>query len=114
MTGYDVGQYRTGEIVPLPFPFTGTLAIRRRPALVLLDTGDADVVLARITSRPPRTPFDFQIVEWRQAGLPLPSAVRLDKVATLEKYIIERKLGVLDVDDLEQVRATVQRLWASI
>jgi mRNA interferase MazF len=114
MTGYDGGQYRTGEIVLLPFPFTGAPAVRRRPALVLLDTGDADVVLARITSRPPRTPFDVQIVEWRRAGLLIPSVVRLDKVATLEKRNIEQRLGMLTVNDLVQVRVTVQRLWASI
>jgi len=55
--------YQGGEMVLLSFPFTDATARRRRPALVLLDTGDEDMVVARITSQPLRTPFDVEIIE---------------------------------------------------
>ena len=84
--------YQGGEIVLLSFPFTDATGARRRPALVLLDTGDADIVVTRITSQPLRTPFDIDIIEWQQVGLLLPSVVRLDKMATLEKLLVERRL----------------------
>ncbi len=36
-------RYQPGEIVLLLFPFAGTRKAKRRPALVLLDTEDADI-----------------------------------------------------------------------
>ena len=106
--------YLGGEIVLLSFPFTDATGARRRPALVLLDTGDEDMMVARITSQPLRIPFDVEIIEWQQGGLLLPSVVRLDKVATLEKYLVERRLGRVTTNDWARVRAVVQRLWTSI
>lgn len=106
--------YRAGEIVLLSFPFADAMAARRRPALVLLDTGDADIVVARVTSQAARDPFDVELVEWREAGLSLPSIVRVHKVATLEKRLVERKLGALRASDWQRVRTAIQQLWASI
>lgn len=105
---------RAGEIVLLSFPFADAMAARRRPALVLLDTGDADIVVARITSQAARDPFDVELVEWQQAGLLLPSIVRVHKVATLEKRLVERRLGTLRTSDWQRVRTAIQQLWASI
>ena len=107
-------SYRLGEIVLLSFPFAGVTEVKRRPAMVLLDTGDEDIVVARITSQVVQAPFDVELVEWRQAGLLLPSVVRVHKVATLEKRLVERKLGALTVGDLARVRAVIHRLWTSI
>ena len=107
-------DYQGGEMVLLSFPFTDTSGARRRPALVLLDTGDEDMVVARITSQTLRTTFEVEIMEWQQVGLLLPSVVRLDKVATPEKNLVERRLGRLSTNDWTRVRAVVQRLWTSI
>ena len=95
----------------LAFPLTSTDESRQRPGLVLLDTGDADIVVARITSQPPRTPFDVEVNGWQQAGLLLPSIIRLDKVATLEKRLVERRLGTLSREDGERVRGVLKRIW---
>ena len=46
--------YRPGDVVLLVYPFTSGEGAKKRPALVLLDTGDDDVVAARITSQAPR------------------------------------------------------------
>jgi len=106
--------YRAGEIVLLSFPFADAMGARRRPALVLLDIGDADIVVARVTSQAARGPFDVELVEWHQAGLLLPSIVRVHKVATLEKRLVERRLGALTANDWERVRAAIRELWTSI
>jgi len=47
------------------------------------DTGDADVLLARVTTQSQNTPFDVTISDWKQAGLLAPSTVRLRKLPTL-------------------------------
>jgi mRNA interferase MazF len=43
-------DYRPGEIVLLSFPFADATEVKRRPALVLLDIGDEDIVVGRVTS----------------------------------------------------------------
>jgi mRNA interferase MazF len=105
---------RPGEIVLLSFPFVDVTRVKRRPALVLLDTGDDDVVVARVTSQAVRAPFDVELMEWQQAGLLFPSVVRVHKVATLEKRLLERRLGALTARDWARVRAMIQQLWTSI
>ncbi len=107
-------DYHPGEIVLLSFPFANAVGTKRRPALVLLDTGDEDIVVGRLTSQVARGPFDVELVEWKQAGLLVPSIVRVHKVATLEKRLVERRLGTLTAGDWARVRVVIQQLWASI
>jgi mRNA interferase MazF len=92
-------EYQPGDIVLLEFPFSDTIGVKRRPALVLLDVGDDDILVARVTSRITHSRFDAEIVEWEQAGLLLPSVARVHKIATLEKKLVRRKLGTLTAKD---------------
>lgn len=107
-------NYQLGEVLLLSFPFVNAAGSKRRPALIMIDTGDEDIVVARITSQAAQTEFDVELVEWQKAGLLLPSIVRVHKVATLEKRLIERKLGKLTPSDWAKVQAKIKQLWASI
>lgn len=107
-------NYQIGEIVLLAFPYTDQRDVKRRPALVLLDAGNGDVVVARVTSRQVQTRYDVKLIEWKQTGLLLPSVVRLHKLATLQKTLVERRLGVLTTKDSSRVKAKIQRIWTSI
>jgi mRNA interferase MazF len=82
-------NYLAGDVLLVDFPLTTTGPGKARPALVLLDTGDADVVLARVTTQSHNTPFDVPISQWQQAGLLAPSTVRLHKLATLAKRRVQ-------------------------
>jgi mRNA interferase MazF len=107
-------NYQPGEVLLLSFPFGDAVGSKRRPALVLLDTDDEDIIVARITSQIVPTDFDVELDEWQRAGLLLRSYVRVHKVATLEKRLIERRLGTLTANDWAKVRAKIQQLWTSI
>ncbi|ACK70901.1 conserved hypothetical protein [Gloeothece citriformis PCC 7424] len=107
-------NYHTGEIVLVNFVFTETTAIKRRPGLVLLDTGDKDLILAKITSQPHYTNFDVEISEWQKAGLLRPSTVRLHKLNTLAKSLIDRRLGQLEKSDWQKIKAKIQEICFSI
>jgi mRNA interferase MazF len=107
-------NYQSGEVLLLSFPFGDAVGSKRRPALALLDTGDEDIIVARITSQIAPTDFDVELAEWKQAGLLLRSYVRVHKVATLEKRLVERRLGTLTPNDWAKVQAKIQQLWTSI
>jgi mRNA interferase MazF len=77
----------------------------KRPALVLYDAGDQDVLVARITSQEYSTKADFKVKDWKKCGLLTESFVRLGKQATLEKQHIVKKLGTLEASDISEIKA---------
>lgn len=103
--------YQPGDVVLVAFPFTGSAQAKQRPALVPLDTGDADVILARITTQPYRTPHDVVIADWQGAGLLAPSVVRLHKLATLDRTLVRRQLGRLSDADRKRVSSVVRSTY---
>ena len=104
--------YSAGTIVFLDYPYSAGGQTKARPALVVLDTGDADVMVARITSQNQASKHDVSLVDWLAAGLRLPSTVRLHKVLTVEKSLIRRTLGVLTPADRKSVAAVLASLFA--
>ena len=105
--------YLKGDILLVEFPFvTGTHG-KRRPALVLLDTGDSDVVVARITTQPPQSSLDVGISDWQAAGLRSPSFVRTAKIATISKSLVSSKIGMLEAVDRNQVGAVLSKEFAN-
>ncbi len=87
---------------------------KKRPALVIIDANDGDVVVARITSRIVNTDFDVIINDWRVAGLLTPSIVRLHKIVTLELSLVNRKIGELSTATLQNVRQHILDIAADL
>ena len=106
-------SFQAGDLVLVDFPFTASGQTKPRPALVILDTGDADVLLARVTTQPVHTTHDVPVKDWRQAGLLAPSFVRLHKLATIAKARVRQRLGSLPPADRQQVGAVIRQLTAN-
>jgi mRNA interferase MazF len=106
-------NYQAGDLVLVDFPFTVSGPSKLRPALVLLDTGDADVLLARVTTQAGNSPHDVPLTGWQSAGLLAPSVVRLHKLATLAKSRVRKRLGSLNASDHQQVATGLRQLIAS-
>jgi mRNA interferase MazF len=97
-------KYNSGDIVLLKFPFSDTSNIKKRPALVILDTEDNDIIAARITTQLYSTKYDVLIRKWETAGLLALSVIRSHKIAALDKSLVERKLGTLCSEDFIQFK----------
>lgn len=104
-------NYLPADLVLIAFPYVGSAQAKTRPALVILDVGDADVVVARVTTQLYQTPNDVAISDWRRAGLLAPSVVRTHKLATLEKVLIRRQLGRLQPVDRQRVALVVRQTY---
>lgn len=57
------------------------------------------------------TDFDISITEWQKAGLLRPSTVRLHKINTLAKSLIDRPLGTLESSDLQKIKSKLKQIW---
>ena len=61
-------SYKFGEIVLVDFPQSGTVQRKKRPALIVLDIGDADIILAPITTKERFDQGDYKLKGNRSGG----------------------------------------------
>ena len=103
-------ELKFGDIILLNFPFTDGLSSKKRPALVIHDSQDGDIIVCRVTSKLYSTPFDIHLRNWKKYGLRLPSVVRLHKIASLEKELVDLKIGQLDKAVQTQIKRAFKKL----
>ena len=92
-----------GEIFICQFPFTSGAISKPRPVLVLFDL-QQDALVCRVTSVLRTGPLDVMLSGWAKAGLAKPSVARLDRIVSVEKGLLQRRLGILNESDQEAVR----------
>jgi mRNA interferase MazF len=102
---------RIGDVVLIRIAFHETPGGKVRPAVVLFDTGDDDFVAAPVTSHPPRSDFDLAIGQWQQAGLNVPSTVRVHKLTVLAKEEVVRRIGLLAAADRAALSEVLRRAF---
>jgi mRNA interferase MazF len=94
-------DYKPGNVVLIPFPFTDLSTIKQRPAVILSSSRfnqyHHDVIIAAITSHVTQKlmsdEYRLNATEQHRAGLPKPSIVKLGKIVTLDQRLIRRQLG---------------------
>jgi len=102
-------SFSRNEIVLLPIPFTDLTSRKVRPAVVIGHKG-VDLFLVPITSQASNT--DFQLKDWRPAGLNVPCGVKA-QIATVEEKLILKKVGTLTAAD-RQVLDQRLRQWLQL
>lgn len=95
--------HHQGEVLLAWLVFSDGQGAKRRPVLVVHDFGDDDLLVAPITSQAARVAADVDLANWQGAGLKLPSVVRMEKLATISKSCVARKLGMLPPNELVRV-----------
>ncbi|MEA5617502.1 type II toxin-antitoxin system PemK/MazF family toxin [Cronbergia sp. UHCC 0137] len=94
---------QAGEFWVAQIPFTSGVSSKKRPVLVLWLDGD-DVIVAVVTSAPPRTQTDVLLPNWSASGLRVPSTIRLSRLDCLEKSLLLNKIGHISELDGEQLK----------
>ena len=107
-------SFPQGEILLVTMLFTDGRAAKKRPVMVVFDGGDDDLLVAPVTSRSPRSLRDVALAQWQKAGLRLASIVRLEKLATVEKSTVIRRLGRIEPGDWASVKLVLNRFFADI
>jgi len=109
-------QYKQGDVVLVPVPFTSLKEAKQRPALII--SNDAhnvkveDVVICGITSNIKDEPYSI-ILEQKdmaEGKIYFLSRIKADKIFTIHKAIIKRKLGIVNAKVLERTKEEVKKL----
>ncbi|ACB54346.1 putative plasmid maintenance toxin/cell growth inhibitor [Crocosphaera subtropica ATCC 51142] len=99
---------KKGDIVLVPFPFTDLSTTKLRPAVVLwVDLSGIDITVCFISSQNINNlgAEEFLIEtthpEFSKTGLKMTSKVRVSRIVTIERNLITRKLGELNISLLQ-------------
>lgn len=109
--------FKQFDIVVVPFPFTDTVATKKRPALILSDANNFKFlnqksVMAMITTAThPSWALDVTISDLTNAGLKVSSIVRM-KLFTLDDALIIKKIGCLAEKDIFAVQESLRKLFS--
>ncbi|MBM3860296.1 MAG: type II toxin-antitoxin system PemK/MazF family toxin [Verrucomicrobia bacterium] len=107
-------RYSQGDILLVSLVFSNQTGLKRRPVMVVYDSGDADLLVVPVTSHGERTALDVPLMQWQNSGLRLASVVRVEKLATIEKTTIVRALGRVSAADWPNIEAALRCLWRQI
>ncbi|WP_162419580.1 type II toxin-antitoxin system PemK/MazF family toxin [Cyclobacterium roseum] len=92
-------DFRQGDIVIVPFPFSDGQLSKSRPAVVISGervNNTRDIILAQISSTSRSDEFSFFIDENRiTVSLRKKSQVRVHKIFVMEKMLVKKKISQL-------------------
>ncbi|MBE9176420.1 type II toxin-antitoxin system PemK/MazF family toxin [Synechocystis salina LEGE 06155] len=104
-----------GDIVLVPFPFSNLSQTKLRPAVILwVDSQGKDITVCFISSQnidqisldevdlTPENP------EFSETGLKVASKIKVTKIVTIERQLIQRRLGKLGEQNFQQFNRALE------
>jgi mRNA interferase MazF len=107
------------KVILVPFPFDDLSSNKVRPAVCLTDEIEpyGHIVLAFITSKIPNLPSKTDLVidaddrGFAQTGLKVSSTIRLHRLMTISRSIIQRQLGELSASHQTEIEQRLINLF---
>src|SRR5947209_13062968 len=108
------------DVVILSYPFSDLQAVKARPGIVISPNAfhhsSPDAVFILITSNTTRqAPYDVIVPtthpEFLRTGLRVASAIRVNKLSTLSKSLVIRKIGLLGVQLQGEVETALKNFF---
>ena len=98
-------KFVQGDIAVIPFPFSDLSGSKRRPALVIADLGDKDVILCQITSVVHTDPYTVPLDEtdFETGTLARKSFIRVNKIFTASRRLLEPPICRLKPEPIRRV-----------
>ena len=109
-------QFKQGDILIAPFPFSDLTTIKQRPVLVLSNNEyngkTQDIITCGITSNLKDSEHSVLIDndDLAEGVIPKKSRIKVDKIFTLEQTIIKKKVARVKEGVFEKVREEIRML----
>ncbi len=107
---------KRGDIILVPFPFTDLTSTKVRPAVIIsADPQVKDITVAFISSVAPKILSKFELSlpandpDFDQTGLKKDSIFKLNKLLTISKILILRRLGSISSPLRSKIDATLKQ-----
>ncbi len=108
--------FNQGDILIIPFPFSDLSRIMQRPVLVLsnqtYNKTSEEIVTCGITSNLKDSKYSVLIdnKDMLEGKIPVKSRIKVDKLFTLQKSIIKKKIGRVNKEIFDMVKTEFFKL----
>jgi len=108
------------DIILVPFPFSDLTAVKKRPCLILCVLRpkglESHYIVSMMTSSTARItfPYDVSLQDWKKAGLPKKTVVRLAKLVTIDGSLIRKRIGRIGAQDRMHVQKSFAKMFSTL
>ena len=108
-------DFKFGDIVLVPFPFTDQSATKKRPAVVISSESyhqqRPDLIIMAVTSqvKSTQTVGETYVQDWQGAGLLKPSTIK-PVITTIERGLVISQLGQLKENDQAALTGAIDQI----
>jgi mRNA interferase MazF len=101
-----------GQVVLATFPFSDLSSAKLRPCLIVGLADFEDILLCQITSKQYGSVKAIKLTksDFSEGSIVVDSFIRPDKIATLDKARVKRKLGVLNASKTNEVKQKLKTI----
>jgi len=105
-------RFIRGDIVVIHFPYTDLSTAKKRPALIICPLDGDDLIMCQITSKEIRDKYAITLAmsDIADGSFHYSSNIRPNRIATLDKRLIAKKIGRLKNQKFQQVVDTLKRI----
>ena len=111
-------EYKRGDVVLVPFPFTDFSTLKQRPALVIssdaFNRSREDVILVALTSQNESASkggnYRIKGAEQKRSGLLREGVALVGKIITIDQRLIRNRLGTLSPRTLAEVSKRISKI----
>lgn len=109
-------RFRQADIILVPFPFSDLSGAKKRPVLIIsnndYNNNHSDLVTCGITSNILDREYSVLInnENLAEGNLPITSIIKTDKLFTLDKSIVQKKIGRLNPQTFNHVKKILSEL----
>jgi mRNA interferase MazF len=97
-------RFVKGDVVVVPFPFSDLTHSKRRPALIVAELEEDDLILCQITSREIKDKYAISLEEkdFESGILKQKSNIRPNRIFTADRHIVIYRAGHLKPDKIKE------------
>lgn len=109
-------SFEQGDILLIAFPFSDLTKAKQRPVLVLSNKNhnysSSDFICCGITSNLNNKKYSIILdkSDMQQGNIPKTSRIKFNKIFTLEKSLVIKRIGRINVKKLRQVQKALMEL----
>ena len=102
-------RFVKGDVVVIPFPFSDLSNTKRRPAVIVANITGDDLILVQITSQNIRDSYAIRLFpnDVLNGSFNQISNIRPNKLFTLDRNIIIKKIGTLSETKLNELTTAI-------
>jgi mRNA interferase MazF len=106
-------KFVKGDVVVIPFPYSDLTNAKRRPARVLAESSNNDLILCQITSQKVNDSFGvgLSVDDFSEGTIFKESNIRPNKLFTADSKIILYKIGSLKIQKFNEIIGNVVKIF---